>query len=372
MGRLELLKTISGHQGRVWNVAWNPRGDMLASCGEDKSIRLWASDSSNGQGDSSPGNWTCRATLVDAHQRTVRAIAWSPCGNRLASASFDSTTAIWERRQQQNGSLGRGKDFECVATLEGHESEVKSVSWARSGRLLATCSRDRSVWIWEVENGEDEELDGEFECSAVLNSHTQDVKRVAWHPERDLLASASYDDTVRLYMENPIDSEWSEVAVLSSHTSTVWGLAWEVQGSGKEGSGCRLATCSADGTVKIWQEYGPNNEEGVAPGPNGFPAWKCVCTLSGHHGGRPVYDVAWCPSTGYIATACGDDAIRIFGEANVGDSVDLGSPCMDLLATQRSAHLQDVNSVAWNPVVPGLLASASDDGDVKLWMFYPE
>lgn len=39
------------------------------------------------------------------------------------------------------------------------------------------------------------------------------------------------------------------------------------------------------------------------------------------------------------------------------------------LVTQIHAHRQDVNTVSWNPVVPGLLLSASDDGDVKLWKF---
>ena len=123
-------------------------------------------------------------------------------------------------------------------------------------------------------------------------------------------------------------------------------------------------TCSDDRTIKIWREYLPGNELGIAT-PDNTPTWKCVCTLSGIHP-RAIYDVSWCHLTGLIATASGDDAIRIF---RIEPESDPNAPTLELLLTVPRAHDQDVNCVVWNPCIPGLLASCSDDMHTKLWQF---
>lgn len=80
----------------------------------------------------------------------------------MATGSFDSSVAVWEETETENdqdegegvdmNASGGEKEWECVTTLEGHESECKSVAFSNDGALLASCSRDKSVWVWEGES----------------------------------------------------------------------------------------------------------------------------------------------------------------------------------------------------------------------------
>ncbi|XP_065829488.1 probable cytosolic iron-sulfur protein assembly protein CIAO1 homolog isoform X1 [Oscarella lobularis] len=333
----DLIATLDGHLDRVWKVAWNPSGTLLASCGGDKAVRIWGQE-----GD----RWVVKSLLEGQHMRTVRSIAWSPCGTKLASASFDATTCIWKKGREGETLLETEKtsyqllssDFELATVLEGHENEVKAVAWASSGSLLATCSRDKTVWIWEVSDDDDE-----YNCEAVLTDHSQDVKSVQWHPQLEILASCSYDDTIKLYKED--DGDWYCSDNLTGHQSTVWSIQFDSTGN-------RLASCSDDKTVKIWQ----TKEEEKSK-----PKWKEVCNLTGHHE-RTIFDIDWCHLTGLIATAAADNKIRIFREDPTSSSSSFNVESVIV-----KAHKRDVNSVAWNPKVAGLLASASDDSTVKLW-----
>lgn len=328
MAGLKELCTLEGHTDRVWCVAWNTSGTSLASCGGDQTVRIWAQEGEK---------WRCKTILKDSHERTIRHVAWSQCGNLLATASFDGTIGVWDKRTGV---------FECNATLEGHENEVKCAMWCTtdSGRFLATCSRDKTVWIWDVTDEDD------YECASVLHTHTQDVKKVLWHPHYPILISCSYDNTIKFYRED--DDDWTCFNTLEGHTSTVWAISLDPTGS-------RLASCSADMTVRIWQDLAPEKRDGICTN-TVWNSSKCICTLTGYHD-RTIFDVNWCKLTGMIATAGGDDKICVFRKSE--DSSDN----YDIICSQPMAHNEDLNSVQWNPKIPGVLASASDDCQVKLW-----
>lgn len=112
---------------------------MLSSCGGDKSIRVWSKLEDN--------TWGLKALINDAQGRTIRKTAWNPkVPNAFASASFDSTTLCW---QPESDVPGASHNFVATAALEGHQNEVKAVSWSSDGNMLATCSRDKCIWLWE-------------------------------------------------------------------------------------------------------------------------------------------------------------------------------------------------------------------------------
>lgn len=76
----------------------------------------------------------------------------------------------------------------------GHINEIYSVAFSPNSKLLASSSKDKAVWLWEVETGM---------CFQKLEGHTDWITSVSFSPDSKLLASTShYDTTVRLWEVN--------------------------------------------------------------------------------------------------------------------------------------------------------------------------
>ncbi|KAH9835259.1 WD40 repeat-like protein [Rhodofomes roseus] len=351
---IQLVAQLEGHDDRAWHVAWNPKRPILASCSADKTVRMYhyhSTSSTEGEGESKPV-FSHSTTIPTGHAKTVRSIAWSPSGKTLATASFDSNIGIWAQEDEDDAEdlTGGNGEWECMSLLEGHETECKTVAYSAGGNLLASCSRDKTVWVWEVHP------DYDFECMGVLMEHSQDVKCVAWHPTEEVLASASYDDTIKLYLDDPSE-DWYCFATLAGHQSTVWSLAFSPDGR-------FLASGSDDFTVRIWERVQEHQ-------------WECVEVLEGHE--RSIYSVSWGKgkatsegSLGWLASTGGDGLIlvRELSITTPGESGGKSTLSDKVIARLPSAHdVADVNSVVWCPRdgYEDVFATAGDDGLVKVW-----
>ncbi|CUG87711.1 WD40 repeat-containing protein, putative [Bodo saltans] len=363
---VERIAALIGHEDRVWSVAWHPTLPLLASCSGDKTVKLW-SPSRSSSSESGDVTWALVTTLEGEHQRTVRHVEWSPNGLHLSCSSFDSTVTIWKLDvpsgdEEQTTQLNH-ISLEVEAVLEGHENEVKCCTWAEgSNDLVATCSRDKTVWVWERADPEEPE----FECGGVLSGHSQDVKSVRWLPasvmpsKRRSLLSCSYDGTMKLWEENPKRrDDWHCTQTLThGELGTVWEAALEPSSSASNSR--RICAATEGGALRLWRQ----NEHGM---------WAKVGDVS--ISDRPLFSVDW--QGPLVVAASGDNHIAIIHFPTVATSsssavVGDGSPLeYEIVGTLTDAHEADVNTVRFAPFVEGAtswtFASAGDDGVVNLW-----
>lgn len=88
-----------------------------------------------------------------------------------------------------------------------------------------------------------------------------------------ILASASYDDTIKLYIDDPSD-DWYPFATLTGHQSTVWSISFSPCGN-------YLASGSDDKTIRIWKRSS-----------GGDARWASVLVITKAHS-RSIYAIAW-------------------------------------------------------------------------------
>ncbi len=217
--------------------------------------------------------------------------------------------------------------------LSGHTDDVTAVAYSPYGGLLASGSWDKTVKVWDTSKGNE---------VRTLSEHGDPIKAVAFSADGMLLASSSADRTIKLWEVVKLRDSVMFSTTLSGHNESVEAVVFSPC-KRKEPSRTTciewdklLASGSFDTTIKLWD----------------IDSRKEVYTFSGHNG--PVYSVAFSPDGKFLASGSADNTIKLWDVVNKKEILTL------------SGHSGPVYSVVFSPDGK-LLASGSADGTVKLW-----
>jgi WD40 repeat protein/predicted Ser/Thr protein kinase len=118
---------LTGHERNVHSAAFSADSRRLATCGTDRTVRLWEVETG-----------ACRELL--GHTDEVFTAAFHPAGKRLATAGRDRAVWLWD--------LERGEE---VARLPGHATYVWSLAFSPDGKTLVSGSGDFTLRLWDTE-----------------------------------------------------------------------------------------------------------------------------------------------------------------------------------------------------------------------------
>ncbi|KAF9221841.1 WD40 repeat-like protein [Gyrodon lividus] len=247
------LLMISGHEGTVYGTVYLPGGERLATCSEDKTVRIWNVE--NGE----------QVGMSMEHDGWLEALAVTRDGKRLLSVGEGKRLRVWDVETHQLveewtdcetlvHSLAMSPDGEFVASGHGDgrivitqidgatvkhsiktvRGDVNSVCFSPNGDKLASGHDDKAIRVFNVESGD--------LILGPIEGHTHHVYSVVWSLDGSKLFTASWDHTIRCWNSETgeqIGEPWT------GHTNNINTLSLSPDGT-------RIASASTDHTVRFW------------------------------------------------------------------------------------------------------------------------
>lgn len=245
--------SLNGHLQSVTCVIWGGT-DLLYTSSQDRTVKVWRGEDGvlcrTLQGH---GHWVntmalstdyvmrtgafepSKATLVpkntdmsDDEMATIAKERYiSSKGNapeRLVSGSDDFTLYLWQPEEEKKP----------VARMTGHQQLINDVQFSPDTRLIASASFDKSVKLWDGKNGK---------FLATLRGHVNRVYQIAWSADSRLLCSGSSDSTLKVW-----DIKQKKLLFdLPGHADEVYAVDWSPDGQ-------RVASGGKDKVLKLWRK----------------------------------------------------------------------------------------------------------------------